>query len=427
MNYKEERRCMFMDNMNDLEKKYIELLLRKCIYPKQKSLFISYEKNNIDFIKKLIKTAKVYGFKDILLEEKDIALEHQLLNQLTIDEIKTHPYFYNQTWNNALEKKCAFLLVSTTFPNYFCDIDHKKIIAANQAKSKTQKKYIESVMNDSISWTIFGLPNKLWAEKLFPNDSNAYKKLEKLIYSFCMLESNNPIDKWNQYIDIENKKTNFLNQLNIKQIILQNNLGTNLKIGLANNYIFRSLEKEHCIENIPTYSIWTTPHKYIAEGIVYGSTPITYSNYNIEDYWFKFSNGKIIDYDAKIGKEYLDNFFSKGDSYKRLGEIAIIDFNSPIAETQITYNNSLFDENIATHLAFGSAYQNTIKNGVNMNQNELDNAGCNICPEHMDFTVGTKDLIIIAKTYDNKEVEIFKNGNFNYALINENSPFIKSK
>lgn len=83
----------------------------------------------------------------------------------------------------------------------------------------------------------------------------------------------------------------------------------------------------------------------------------------------------------------------------------------------------MFDENVSTHLAFGCAYQNTIQNGTNMNVEELDKAGCNICQEHMDFTIGTEDLKTIAKTHDNQEIEIFKNGSFNYSLINETSPF----
>ncbi len=37
-----------------------------------------------------------------------------------------------------------------------------------------------------------------------------------------------------------------------------------------------------------------------------------------------------------------------------------------------------------------------------MNKEELDRVGCNICPEHMDFTIGTKDLVIVAKTYKNE-------------------------
>ena len=211
-------------------------------------------------------------------------MEHQLLCDLTIEEIQTHPYFCNQKWNQAIDKNCAFLLVSTSFPNYFDDIDRKKLDAANKAKVKTQEKYFESVINDSISWTIFPLPNPIWASKLFSDDPKAYLKLERLIYSFCMVDSNFPIQKWNHIIDIEMKKANFLNQLNIKELVLYNSLGTHLTLGLAQNYIFRSLENNHCIENMPTYSFWTAPHKYHVNGIVYESLPISYHGHQIEDY-----------------------------------------------------------------------------------------------------------------------------------------------
>lgn len=413
--------------MRDLEANYIELLLKKCVYSKSKNLFVAYDKCNKDFISKLIKKAQDEGFEKILIHETDVELEHKLLKELTIEKISSHPYFCNNIWNEAIAKNCVFLMSSTVFPNYFDDIDSDKLASANQTKNKYNNRYFESVMNDSISWTIFGLPNQLWAQKIFPNDSNAYEKLRNLIYSFCLLENNSPIEKWNKYIYIENKKVNYLNNLNIKELIITNNLGTNLRLSLANNYIFRTLEQNHCIENMPSYSIWSTPHKYKVEGIIYGSVPITYRGYNIENYWFKFKKGAVIDYDAQSGKEYLDAFFSENENFKHLGEIAIIDFNSPISRTNIIYNNNLFDENIATHLAFGSAYQNTIKNGINMTKEELDKAGCNVCSKHMDFTIGTNDLMIIAITYDNQKVEIFKNGNFNYELINENSPFLLEK
>ena len=412
--------------MKNLKEKYIELLLNKCIYSQnnQRSLFIYYDKINQDFIKDLIEAARKQGFKNILMDEKDIKLEHQLLQELSVEEIGKHPYFYNQKWNQALNKNCVFLLASTSFPNYLDDIDSEKIKAANEAKIKTQEKYFKRVMNDSLSWTIFPLSNPIWANKLFPKDPQAHLKLQNLIYSFCMLNNKYPIQKWNYIIDIEMKKAHFLNQLNIKELILHNSLGTHLTLGLAQNYIFRSLENNHCIENMPTYSFWTAPHKYHVEGIVYGSLPITYYGHQIEDYWFLFKNGKVIQYDALKGKKFLDDYFSLGDSYKRLGEIAITDYLSPIAKTKLNYFNNIIDENIGTHLALGSAYQNTILNGTNMSEIELDKAGCNVCPQHMDFTIGTNDLTIIAKTYDNKEFVIFKNGNFNYDLIHKKSPFI---
>lgn len=365
------------------------------------------------------------GFDDIVVDEKDIFYERELLCNLSLEEIVNHPYFCNDSWNRAASKKYTFLLATTTFPRFFDDISEEKMLVAANTKNNGQKKYMESVMNDAISWTIFVLPNNIWAKNIFPNTANSCKKLERIIYSMCMINGNKSIENWEHYIAIENKKVEYLNKLNIKELSIKNNLGTNITIRLPKDYIFRSLENNHCIENMPTYSVWTAPHKYFCEGIVYGSMPITYRQNNIDEYWFKFSDGKVVDYDAKKGKECLDDFFSKGDKYRRLGEVAIIDYNLPVSETKLIFHNNLLDENSATHLAFGCAYQNTIKNGPNMTEKELDEIGCNICSEHMDFTIGTKDLQIIAKTYDDKEYEIFKRGNFNYSLINERSPFSK--
>lgn len=412
--------------MKNLKRKYISLLLDKCIYPSNKyqSLFIYYDKINLEFINSLIEEAKKRGYKNIIVDERNIILEHQLLQELSIEDISKHPYFYNQKWNKALDNNSAILLASTSFPNYLDDIVPEKLQAAYDARARTEENYLKKVMNDSISWTIFPLSNPIWANKLFPNDSKAHLKLENLIYSFCLINKKSPIQEWNNIIKNEMKKVKFLNQLNIKELILCNSLGTNLTIGLAQNHIFRSLESNHCIENMPTYSFWTAPHKNHVNGIVYGSLPIIYQNQCIEDYWFEFQKGKVVNYGALKGKEFLDEYFSLGDSYKRLGEIAITDFNSPISKTGLNYFNNILDENIGTHLAFGCAYQNTILNGTNMSKEELNQAGCNICPKHLDFTIGTNDLTIIAKTYDNQEFLILKNGNFNYDLIHEKSPFI---
>ena len=129
----------------------------------------------------------------------------------------------------------------------------------------------------------------------------------------------------------------------------------------------------------------------------------------------------------KCGKNFLDDFLSQSDSHKRLGEIAIIDSNSPIAKTNKIYNFNLFDENISTHLALGMAYKNTVLNGTKMTDEQPDGIGCNICDDHLDFSIGDKSLNIIVITKDKRIIEIFNNGIFNYELIGEKSSFIYTK
>jgi len=160
--------------MNQLRDKYIDLLLKKCIYSPSKSLFISYDVSHADFIDRLVEKAREYGFDKFLFDQTDVRKEYQLLNDLSVDEIKTHPYFCRKIWDKAVEENCVFLLPTTRFSNYLDEIDSEKIKVVNQAKVSYQNKYFTSVMNDSISWTIFCLPNKLWATKLFPKEKDSY-------------------------------------------------------------------------------------------------------------------------------------------------------------------------------------------------------------------------------------------------------------
>ena len=48
-----------------------------------------------------------------------------------------------------------------------------------------------------------------------------------------------------------------------------------------------------------------------------------------------------------------------------------------------------------------------------MADEELQEIGYNNSKNHVDIMVGTNDLNITAKTYDNKEILIFKDGSFN--------------
>lgn len=59
--------------MIELENKYIDLLLKRCInFNNSKSLFISYQPENIDFINKIVNRAKEYGVIDIYLYNENV-------------------------------------------------------------------------------------------------------------------------------------------------------------------------------------------------------------------------------------------------------------------------------------------------------------------------------------------------------------------
>ena len=100
------------------------------------------------------------------------------------------------------------------------------------------------------------------------------------------------------------------------------------------------------------------------------------------------------------------------DGAKYLGEVALVQDDSPISNTGILFNNTLFDENASVHFALGRAYAYAMQNGSNMTQEELEAKGANFSLIHVDFMVGGPELQIVGYEKDGTAVELFKDGNW---------------
>ena len=96
----------------------------------------------------------------------------------------------------------------------------------------------------------------------------------------------------------------------------------------------------------------------------------------------------------------------------KLGEVALVPFDSPINNTGILFFNTLYDENAACHLALGIGFNNTIKDFEKYSNEEIKKMGVNDSGIHVDFMIGSKDLNITGYTRDGKQVPIFRNGNW---------------
>ena len=109
----------------------------------------------------------------------------------------------------------------------------------------------------------------------------------------------------------------------------------------------------------------------------------------------------------------MDGIIELDEESSMLGEVALVDKNSKIAKTNILFYETLYDENASCHIAIGRGFKECLKDAFNMNDKELEEFGLNKSNNHVDMMVGTNDLNITAKTYDNKEILIFKDGSFN--------------
>lgn len=401
--------------MEELENKYIELLLKRCInFNKSKSLLISYDKVNKNFIEKVVMEATKLGVTDIYTDEEDYKLTYNKLKNQTKEQIINDPYFDKSIWDEYAKKDASFLMFDTEFPNVFNDIDKEKLVVSKNKMRETRKLFREKETSYQISWCIAALPNEIWAKSLFPNDDNAYEKLFKVICEMCMVDKENPIESWNNYIEQVKKQTNKLNDLQITKLTYKNKLGTNLTVSLPKNIKWLSAADDgddNMLVNMPSYEIFSSPDYRYTEGIVYSSKPLMYGGGKIDKFYLEFKEGKVVNYDAKEGKEILKGIIESDNKSSYLGEIALVNNNSPISNTGLVFGTTLFDENASCHLALGDGFPDCIENGLKMSRDELLELGINHSENHVDFMIGTPDLEIQAETENGPKL-IFKNGNF---------------
>jgi aminopeptidase len=209
----------------------------------------------------------------------------------------------------------------------------------------------------------------------------------------------------------------FLNARNFKYLHYKNSIGTDLMIELPENHIWLggsdfTPEGHEFIANMPTEEVFTLPKKDGVNGTVVSSMPLNFNGNLIENFSFTFKDGRIVDFKAEKGSEVLKSIIDNDEGAHYLGEVALVPYDSPISQLGILFYNTLFDENASCHLAIGNAYPVCLKNGENMKEDELKNAGSNVSIAHVDFMIGTRDLSITGVTSSGEEIPVFINGNF---------------
>ncbi len=415
------------------EEKYIELLLQKGVSASDLDSLLIYIslKEHLLFAEELKKRALSLGVREVEIMIGDTYGLHDMLKETTIDEItldnpKARHYIDKSKWDEYAKKHGGILFLTSEIPGILDDISQEKIQKWSTEQFKTNKFYRENLFTNIFTWTIASLPNEKWAQQVFPNDSNAYDKLYEAILTACMVDNDDPVKAWDDFFSRCDLITQRLNEMDIKGLHYQNALGTDLRIALPPNHIWVNSNEKNSkgnpiMCNIPSYEIFSSPDYAGTNGIVYSTKPWVLYGQIIEDFYLVFKDGEVVEYGAKKGEEALSRFLYPKEvgtmnRTDRLGEVAFVEYDSPISRTGLVYYETLFDENASCHLALGNSFCNAIVDGEKMSEEELLACGLNQAEEHEDFMIGTEDLSIVAQTPDG-EVPIFENGNFCKKLL----------
>lgn len=321
--------------------------------------------------------------------------------------------------DNAVEKRAAYISILAEDPMLLSKVDPDLIAAVSKARRTALKKFYDATMSNQIKWCIAAHPSEAWAKKIFPKESpeKAVEKLWEMIFAVMRLEGDDPVKAWEKHVEDLGKRSKFLNKHRFASLRYKNSIGTDFTVGLPDDYVFMGggdKAANGCvfIANMPTEEVFSAPHKDKAEGKLVSSMPLVFSGSVIDNFSLTFKGGKVVDFSAEKGYDVLKNLLDTDEGMRRLGEVALVQYDSPISNLKTLFYNTLFDENASCHFALGRAYPSCVKNGDDLPPETLAKMGLNSSIEHVDFMIGTKDLSIVGIKADGSEIEIFKNGNF---------------
>ncbi len=374
-----------------------------------------------EFARLITQEAYAAGAREVIVKWSDDEIGRLRCQYAPEDVLDSFPEWETKQYDTlAADSRFARIAIYAEDPEALAGIDPERIRRVTAARNKGLKSFYDKLMRSEFSWCLVSVPILPWARKVFPelSDENAMAALWDAIYETMRIDgSSDAVENWKQHTETLHRRCEWLNQLKLKSLHYTSGIGTDFTVELPDHAIWcgaseKNRKGNEFIANMPTEEIFTAPSKFSGNGILAASRPLCLNGNLVRGIRFTVKQGRIVKAEAEEGLEVLEQELSMDPGSSYLGELALVEYDSPISRQKLLYYNTLFDENAACHIAFGAAYPECVEGGCDMTPQELEKAGLNDSDTHEDFMIGTADLQIRGITADGTEVQIFKDGNF---------------
>lgn len=271
---------------------------------------------------------------------------------------------------------------------------------------------------DANQWCVMAVPSPQWAAMVMgmPAGDDALRAMWEALTPILRLEEENPVAFWHDHSLGLEERARRLTGMGIRKLRFSGP-GTDLTVELHEAAVWKgggatTADGRRFSPNIPTEEVFTTPYAPTVHGHVAISRPVRVYGQLVQGAWMEFQEGRVIDVGAETGAEALNAYLEVDEGSRFMGEIALVDCDSPIFQSGLLFHNILLDENAASHFALGFAYPTCIAGGASMSDPELLELGANRSRQHLDFMIGNDRMDVTAVLQDGRERTIMTAGRF---------------
>ena len=399
--------------------RYAELLIVVGLNVQKGQLVqITAEAYHRDFVSLVVDKAYQRGAKYVQVNLIDSRFTKSRLSHCSDSDCEFVPDYLPVLYDQILDETGANLrLVGSEDPDILADIDPKRLNSSQLAvRKKISRFYDEGISHSKVHWTVAAAATPAWGKKVFPelSEDEAYLALWKSILKVCRADQPDCISLWETHNHQLISRATQLNDMQIERLHFTGP-GTDLSVYLSPKAVFRAgtdvSPRGVAFEaNIPTEEVFTTPNYHRTHGKVRATRPFLIFGQLVSGLEITFKDGVIADFTAETGAEIFAEYIKSDEGANRLGEVALVGIDSPIFQSGLVFEEILFDENAACHIAVGAAYKWCVDGSESMSEQQLDEIGCNESKAHTDMMISSEQVDVRATTFAGEEIALIEAG-----------------
>lgn len=405
-----------MFGFDDKLKKYAEVIVKVGLnLQDNQELIITAPIGAVQLVDLVTEQAYKAGSKLVTtfyINEKDIV--NRLIHG-TENTLDYAPDWLNIGIETAYKNGAARLAILGNNPELLKGYDTSKIGRISKASAKSRRGLMKLVTSSHSQWSIASFVTKEWAKSVYPTSQvdDAIDNLWNMVFNACRISNEDPIAEWKTHNEKLHTRTDTLNKKNFKELHFVGP-DTDLIVGLADGHIWCGGSKEGGTDvgfnaNIPTEEVFTTPHRLNVNGFVSATKPLLFRGQKISGIKAEFKDGKIVNFSTDEGFESFKQLIETDEGAARIGEVALVPYSSPISLSGVLYNETLYDENAACHIAQGQSYSTCMVSGT---EEQLFEYGANKSNVHVDWMIGSNNISVIGIHHDGTKEDIMIDGEF---------------
>lgn len=304
------------------------------------------------------------------------------------------------------QRCCRIMLTGPSAPGLLDEID--PALAGRDLLPRV-KESGQVVSDRTTNWTIVPCPTVAWARKVHPDldEEAALERLWEEIAHVCRLDESDPVAAWGARTSATESAAARLNERDFDALHFEGP-GTDFTVGLLPtsfwaNALFTTVEGTRHLANVPTEEVFTSPDPERAEGVVRSTKPLVFADGSIvRGLAVRFEGGRAVAIEADEGADNLRVRTAKDEGGTRLGEVALVDREGRIGSLNTVFYDTLLDENAASHIALGDAFDFAV--------GEEDRPRLNKSAIHIDFMIGSDDVAVTGVTRQGERVPVLRGG-----------------